>query len=317
MMQAWQFIKQKLQEQKPVILLYVLHSEGSSPGRQGFHMAVAENQDFCGSIGGGMMEHKFVEMAGKFLSENKSVSEVFRQVHDKAAGKNKSGMICSGEQTIFMYSMQQHDLPAVIEMLQSGSENHNGSLMITPKGIQFSQQIPSSHFQLSQTKADFLLTEKTGFKNEIHIVGGGHCALALSQIMSVLGFRIFVYDDRQNLNTMQQNLFAHEKIFLDSYDDLPRFINHGRNVYVVIMTFGFRTDDIALKALAGKAFKYLGVLGSRNKLKKMFSSNESPALASSKLKLHAPVGLQIKSQTPAEIAVSIAAEIISVKNADQ
>ena len=81
------------------------------------------------------------------------------------------------------------------------------------------------------------------------------------------------------------------------------------------MTFGYRTDDIALKALLNKEFKYIGVLGSKNKMEKLFDDYRSEGISESVLKrIHTPIGLDIKSQTPEEIAVSIAAEIIKVKN---
>ena len=67
---AWQLIHQSLQQKLQVMLLYVLESKGSSPGRQGFMMAVNENGQMCGSLGGGIMEFKLVELAKKMLSQN-------------------------------------------------------------------------------------------------------------------------------------------------------------------------------------------------------------------------------------------------------
>ena len=81
------------------------------------------------------------------------------------------------------------------------------------------------------------------------------------------------------------------------------------------MTFGYRTDDVALKALLGKEFKYIGLLGSKYKVEKMFDDYRKEGVKEEWLqRIHTPVGLAIKSQTPEEIAVSIAAEIIRVKN---
>jgi xanthine dehydrogenase accessory factor len=71
-MEVWQFIYDKFTAQVNIMLLYVLQSEGSSPGRQGFKMAVAADNSFCGSIGGGIMEHKFVEMAKAILQQDEA-----------------------------------------------------------------------------------------------------------------------------------------------------------------------------------------------------------------------------------------------------
>src|SRR5678809_430476 len=90
---VWRQISKCLAENIPVMLLYVLESKGSSPGRQGFFMAVNAKGEMEGSIGGGMMEHKFVEMAKEKLGAQNSQYGVRKQVHDKTAVKDQSGMI--------------------------------------------------------------------------------------------------------------------------------------------------------------------------------------------------------------------------------
>src|SRR5213075_135430 len=92
----WRLIADSLQQHIPVMLLYVLESSGSSPGRQGFFMAVNANGEMEGSIGGGMMEHKFVEMARERLknieqgTRNNKQGSIRKQVHDKSAAKDQS-----------------------------------------------------------------------------------------------------------------------------------------------------------------------------------------------------------------------------------
>lgn len=314
---TWQFIHNKLNTSTAVILLYVLESKGSSPGRQGFHMAVAADGTFEGTIGGGIMEHKFVEMARNRLQEQQEANAVFKQVHDKTSAKNQSGMICSGEQTIFLYSITEADAEQIATLLSSLQANRNGTLKLTAAGILFSEEIPGADFFFSQqSDTDFIYLEKTGYKNRLHIIGGGHCALALSKLMREMDFYIHLYDDRENLHTMQQNSFAHEQHLLNSYEDLSGLVKGGENVYVVIMTFGYRTDDIALRALLAERFRYIGMLGSKNKIEKMLAAYREEKIDETLLmQVHAPIGIQVKSQTTAEIAISIAAEIIQVKNA--
>ncbi|MEP6713486.1 MAG: XdhC family protein [Ferruginibacter sp.] len=318
-MNTWQFIYNKQSASVDVMLLYVLHSQGSSPGRQGFKMAVAADNSFCGSIGGGIMEHKFVEMAKAALEENTGATAIYRQMHDKSAGKNKSGMICSGEQSIFLYQVQVEDLIYIQALLKSLQANKNGLLRLSNSGILFLNETPEADFYFEQKdESNFFLIEKTGYKNQLHIIGGGHCALALSRLISSMDFYIKVYDDRQDLNTLEQNSYAHEKIIVSSYSALETIIESGNNVYVVIMTFGYRTDDLAVKALLKKTFKYIGLLGSKKKAKKMFKDYKAEKIEDALLtKIHSPIGIQIKSETPEEIAISIAAEIIAVKNQPQ
>ncbi len=264
------------------------------------------------------MEHKFVEMAKAKLAEDSLNGDVYKQVHDKAAAKNQSGMICSGEQTIFLYQPGQEDMASLTALIQSLKNDRNGCLQLTRNGIQFSEKEPSSNFYYETTDDDFLLEEKTGYKNQLHIIGGGHCALAFSKLMRGMDFYIHVYDNREGLNTLELNFYAHEKIFLESYSELTGLVEGGENVYVVIMTFGYRSDDEALRALLGKQFKYMGMLGSKKKIEKMFNEYRAEHLDENMLKqIHSPIGVQVKSQTAEEIAISIAAEIIAVKNKDQ
>jgi xanthine dehydrogenase accessory factor len=313
---VWELIIQSLRENIPVILLYVLESSGSSPGRQGFFMAVNLNGEMEGSIGGGIMEHKFVEMAKEKLRAGGQESGVRSQVHDKSAAMNQSGMICSGEQTILLFPVQQKDKASIQDIILSLEQNKNGTLALSPEGIRFSDTIPEKDFFFSmKSDSNWVYKEMTGYKNHLFIIGGGHCSLAFSRLMSQMDFYIHVYDDRVDLKTMQENIFVHEKKIIDDYSELTNFILSGKNHYVVIMTVGYRSDDIALRALLNKEFKYMGLLGSKKKIEKLFDDYSKEGIAGKLLqKIHTPIGLAIKSQTPEEIAVSIAAEIIQIKN---
>lgn len=316
-MQVWQFIQQKKQQSKRVMLLYVLDSLGSSPGRQGFKMAVSSDGDFCGTIGGGIMEHKFVELAKSRLQIPENKSNIIRQVHDKSATKNQSGMICSGEQTIFMYEISSVDLIEINKLVQSLIINKSGTLELTIDSLRFNEASLQESFQLEMKEdfSSFYYKEKLEFKNILHIIGGGHCALALSELMTKMDFYIHLYDEREGLSTIRENRFAHEIHIVNSYSKLDKWVASGTNVYVVIMTFGYKTDDIALRALLNKSFKYIGLLGSKKKIEKMFNDYKNEKIDSELLnKIKAPIGIFIKSETVHEIAVSIAAEIIAVKN---
>jgi len=319
-LKTWKLVVQSLEKNIPVMLLYVLESKGSSPGRQGFFMAINTNGEMEGSIGGGIMEHKFVEMAKDRLESGVLNSEpetdVRKQIHDKSAAKDQSGMICSGEQTILLYHVKDYDVVVIQRIIHSLEENKNGTLILSPEGIQFDDTVPLKDFDYSfQSEDDWLYKEKTGYKNHLFIVGGGHCALAFSKLMRSMDFYIRVYDERKDLKTMVENNAAHEKHFVNDYSELEKLIPSGNNHYVVIMTFGYRTDDIAVRALLGKDFRYIGLLGSTAKVEKMFAEYQQEGIKNEWLQpIYTPIGLPIRSQTPEEIAVSIAAEIISLKN---
>ena len=314
-------INKSLQQQVPVMLLYVLQSEGSSPGRQGFFMAVNAAGDTEGSIGGGIMEHKFIEMAKEALraqdTKQKEKSAIRKQIHNKSAPANQSGMICSGEQTILLYPVAENDLAAVEQLITSLEQNRNGTLQFSPTGLQFSTAEPDTDFYFSTTsETDWLYREKTGYKNHLYVIGAGHCALALCRMMREMEFYIHLYDDRSSLKTFLENDYAHEKKIIPDYTTLKELIPSGASHYVVVMTVGYRTDDMVVRTLWEKNFRYFGLLGSKSKIEKMFNDYRAEGVPPHLLQpIHAPVGMAIHSQTPEEIAVSIAAEIIQVKNA--
>lgn len=315
-LKAWHLIFNSLQGNIPVMLLYVLESKGSSPGRQGFMMAVNANGDMEGSIGGGIMEHKFVEMAKEKLKENEAIQTVRKQIHDKTAAENQSGMICSGEQTLLLYTVSAQDINSITQLITTTEANLNGMLEISEKGLAFSTAIPQEDYYYQQVSDQlWFYREKTGPKNELFIIGGGHCSLALSRLMRTMGFYIRVFDNRPGLKTMEENNAAHEKILLGDYGQLSSALPENEKAYVVVMTMGYRTDADAVMALAGKKFKYIGVLGSKNKMQKLKAEFNEKGLGDEWLnKIYAPIGMQIQSQTPEEIAVSIAGEIINIKN---
>jgi len=315
-LQVWNLTNKSLQEKIPVILLYVLESKGSSPGRQGFFMTVNAKGEMAGSIGGGIMEHKFVEMAKERLRTGSREAGVRKQIHDKTAATDQSGMICSGEQTILLYPVRSKDADIVQRLIASLEQFKNGTLTLSPAGIDFEDRVPGEDFVYSLTSEDnWLYKEKTGYKNQLFIIGGGHCALAFSKLMREMDFYITLFEERAGLNTLAKNEFAHEIMIVDDYTALSNLIPSGKSQYVVIMTFGYRTDDIALRALLGKNFTYLGVLGSKTKMEKLFAAYREEGIDENVLqRICTPVGLDINSETPEEIAVSIAAQIIQIKN---
>lgn len=305
-----------MQLQSPVMLLYVVESIGSSPGRQGFSMAVNAAGEVRGSVGGGIMEHKFVEMAKEKLIREKKLIALHRQVHNKEAAKNQSGMICSGEQTILLYILQPGDATHVDKIITSLQQHTAGCLSLSPAGISYRNNIPPSKYLFSMVSAnEWLYEEQTGYKDHLYIIGAGHCGLALSKLMQAMDFYIHLYEERGDLNTLHENSFVHERKLLADFSEAGNYIPDGNNTYVVLMTSGYRTDDLVLRSLFHRHFKYLGVLGSAKKIEKMFAEYRATGIAENILAgIHAPIGLPIKSRTPEEIAVSIAAQVILVKN---
>ena len=322
--ELWQFVGERLGRKEFVMLLIVAESSGSSPGRQGYKMAVGADGELCGSIGGGVMEVSLVEQSRAILSEPRAsagglVEPVRDQIHRKGV-PNSSGMICSGKQTVIFKLLDPQNSETVDKVIDALKCKRPDAVFISP--TEFSTKpreaaTPAKDFQFEKiTKNDFVYEEKLGFKNDLYIVGGGHCALALSELMSKMDFHISIFDDRPDLNTIEKNNFAHEIKVIESYEHISDSIPSGPNIYVVVMTLGYKSDETVIRKLLDKDFKYFGVLGSKAKMATLMKELRAEGFDESKLaRLHTPIGLPINSHTPEEIAISIAAEIIAVKNA--
>lgn len=287
-----------LPSEKRLVLMVVIANEGSSPGRKGFKMLVTQNQMY-GTIGGGIMEHKLVEFAESLLDESTFKPFIKHQIHDKSAPKDQSGMICSGQQTIAFYDIDLDFLPIVNQILTED----NFKITYTNYGINAVCENP-----------EWLFSETNTLAEKVYIIGGGHVGLALSETLSKLDFEIHMLDHRENLNTMEQNHFVQTKQIIE-FEQIANYVPEGNDVYVVIMSFGYRTDDIIIRKLIDKDFKYIGLLGSREKIATLFQNMLADGFDKDKIaRVYAPIGIDIKSETTHEIAISVAAQLIRVKN---
>lgn len=282
-----------------LVLMVVIANEGSSPGRKGFKMLVSK-QGMFGTIGGGIMEHKLVEYARILLDKPAFTPFVKLQIHDKSAVKDQSGMICSGQQTVAFFDLDRDVLPTI------------DAIIADPEAIVTYSNLGINAPESQQT--DWSFTESNAVVPKAYIIGGGHVGLALSQVLSLLDFEIHLLDHRENLNTMQANAFARAKQVVD-FETIDQYIPEADDVYVIIMSFGYRTDDIIIRRLLGRNFKYIGMLGSKEKIATLFKNLVNDGFATADMdKVFAPIGLDIKSETAHEIAISVAAQLIQIKN---
>jgi xanthine dehydrogenase accessory factor len=313
---VWKFIQSYLKKNEPVILTAVLDSKGSSPGRAGFKMAAAKRQKSIGTIGGGEMEFKLLKNCEQYLTAKKKIRIYEKLYHSKKTSKKQSGLICAGNQTNFICSLNASDLEVVNNIIKTFKSNKKGVLVITPKGISFdSDGAVNSQINFKyESEKQWRYEEIIGAKDIFYICGGGHVGLALSRQMSILGFYVIVFDNRKDVRTIRENTFADKKIIMD-YNQIGNYIEEGSGSYVAVVTTSYPTDKLALKQILPKKLGYLGLMGSPAKLQKIFSELKAEGMSLELLKkIHAPIGVGINSQTVEEIAVSIAAEVISVKN---
>ena len=321
---VWTLAAASLRAGMPVALLCVVQSEGSSPGRQGFKMAVTETA-VAGSIGGGIMDHKWVELARQHLRAADATPLLRPQIHRREAPADRSGMMCSGEQDLLLWPLTTADLTTVsaIEIaLQTGV---GGYLELdAAAGLRFvaptAAAVPATSievFYVYQPGPDWRYRERLGFRDQLTIVGGGHVSLALSKVAAALDFELTVLDNRPDLPTLEANEAAHHRRVID-YENIAAEVPACPHQYVVVMTVGYRTDAVVLRHLLGRTYRYLGVMGSTAKVAELRRGLVEIGFSEEQIaRLRGPIGLPISSQTPEEIAISIAAELIQVRRAAQ
>ncbi|MEQ1646505.1 MAG: XdhC family protein, partial [Pyrinomonadaceae bacterium] len=295
-----------LKHGETAMLLTVAESIGSSPGRAGYKMAVAAGGEMNGSIGGGVMEVKLVEHCRATLSEPGAIatgsSTLVEQVHQKNSS-NPSGMICSGKQTVILRQLTSDDADVVSQIVESLHQKRSITFEISNSKFQIAESSDDgSRYFFSKThETDFVYRERLGSENSLYIIGGGHCALALSELAAKLDFRIHIYDDRPELNTIEKNHFADEISIIESYEKIGEYIDDDPNTFVVVMTLGFASDAAVIRQLVDRDFKYFGVLGSNAKMSTLMKELRIEGIDQLRLsRIRTPIGLPINSRTPEE-----------------
>ncbi|MFD1466610.1 XdhC family protein [Hymenobacter caeli] len=312
---AWALAAAALRAGQPAALLCVVRSAGSSPGRQGFKMVVTAAET-AGSIGGGIMEHKWVELARQRLRAGDFAPLLRPQVHRREAPADRSGMMCSGEQEVLLWPLRPADLPAVAAIEHTlGALGRGAFELSAAAGLRVLTEVPNTFYRY-QPGPGWRYCEQLGFRDQLTIVGGGHVSRALARVAAALEFEITVLDDRPDLPTLAANDAAHHRHVLSSYEALAAAVPPGPHRYVVVMTVGYRTDAVALRQLLDRDYAYLGVMGSAAKVAELRRVLLAEGFAAAVLeRLRGPIGVPIHSRTPEEIAVSVAAELIAVRNA--
>ncbi|MEQ1727029.1 MAG: XdhC/CoxI family protein [Vicinamibacterales bacterium] len=149
---------------------------------------------------------------------------------------------------------------------------------------------------------------------ELYVIGAGHVGYHLATMAQEIGFQVHVVDDREKFASRERFPNATEVIT----EDIPAWLERTKlpvHAYVVIVTRGHTNDLDALRALAPRDLRYVGLIGSRAKVARISDQLLSEGMAPEVLtQVHAPIGLEIGAVTPQEIAVSILAELIAVKH---
>ena len=147
----------------------------------------------------------------------------------------------------------------------------------------------------------------------LYLVGAGHVAMPTAALAHTCGFRVVVIDDRADMASEARFPDAAERLVGD-IEAVLRGLPLASNAYVVIVTRGHALDEEALHAVIDAPAAYVGMIGSRRKVRTIYDHLRAAGVPQEQLdRVHSPIGIDIGSETPAEIAVSIVAEMIAVR----
>lgn len=261
-MNIYEKILELKQKNKSFVVVTIVKSAGSTPGKPGFKMIVDEDGKSYGTVGGGAIENEAVCEAGRLLSgagANTLKEYILNKDEDILAKDAKVvPMSCCGQVTLF-YEIEKN--------------------------------MPT-----------------------IYIYGGGHVGQALTRMVSDLKFNVVIIDNRKEILEKSSGLKINS--IFSEYKEYAETFNPAPNSYFVIVTYGHLFDYQILKTLYQRNLvkKYVGVIASRSKANEMIKNLKNEIAGDIDLSLlHTPIGIKLGGDSAAEIALSIAAEIQSVR----
>lgn len=333
MRNLFQTLHKITEEKKDSVLVTVINSSGSTPRSTGAKMLVTKEGIVAGTIGGGAVEFRSEQLAQKVLDAKSVALEKFILAPNDIADL---GMICGGNVDVFFQYIDWKD-PLVLEIcteVEKHFKNHQQCWLITDMnetvsaslgfysektGVICTDNIVINEEQLTKKAA---MVENSGQKyyveplvvmGKVYVFGGGHVAQALIPVLKNLDFYCVVLDDRSQFLTEKLFPLADERLEVD-LSNIAASIQLTKDDYGLVMTRGHQFDFQLEKQLLQTKLRYIGVMGSKHKIATHMKKLQESGFSLSEInQMHMPIGLKIKAETPAELAISIAAELISIR----
>ena len=329
MRQMIRTLEEHLRMGEDLVLLTIVASSGSSPRGAGARMLVGSRGRICGTIGGGAVEYRSIQIAQQVLKEKASVERDFTFTTDDV---QNLGMICGGAVNVFFHYLTAGEeifdfCRKAEEMFTAGrdfwmiSELSAGgrlSLYSRDGGGELQEELQEyfdRHPVRKTTERGDYYIEQIGSSGRVYVFGGGHVAQELVPVLSHIGFRCVLLDDRKEF--ANRELFPDaEDIILCDFTRISDYVTITEEDYVCVMTRGHAYDtDVQDQMMRTPAY-YIGVIGSRRKIAGVQAVLRTRGFTDRDFeRVTTPIGLFIKAETPAEIAISIAGQMIEVRAA--
>ncbi|MEN9231262.1 MAG: XdhC family protein [Thermostichus sp. DG02_5_bins_236] len=293
----------------PVVVATVIRTQGSVPRQVGAKLALGCDGRLLGTIGGGAAEAKVIAEAETLLQATEPGG---REVPIDLTGSPLG--VCGGRMGIWLQRWQGSTAQALVTQIRQALAEGSGLQLVTPlDGFPYlSTEFPavSSPQLLCGSLVEPLTPSPT-----LLVVGAGHCGMPLAQIAHWAGFRIWVQDDRPDYVTPDRFPTA-ERLFQQPFAELIPDLSCLSELYLALLTRGYSLDCQILRAIyqAKLSYRYLGMIGSRQRVKTVLQTLAQEGIpATAFAPLYAPIGLEIHAETPAEIAISIIAQLIQTR----
>lgn len=331
---------------RPVVWCRLVETRGSTPQKAGAAMLVYEDGSQAGTLGGGCVEAEVKRRALGLLAENRA--EVCTFNLDSDYGWD-DGLICGGRMEVLIepirtgaaldyfetladrvdrgqgvteavvFSAESSGLPAPSGYLFDAEGRILSSLRTTagetPRVVSSQLKPLSARPRAYAGRGIAYLTSLP--RCRLVIVGGGHVGKAVADLAVELEFDVWIVDDRQEFVAEERFPKVERRISGPIERVLPE-LEINSDTYCLIVTRGHGHDQEALFHLADRGARYVGLIGSRRKIKMIFENLTAEGISRVALeRVHAPLGIDIGSQTVPEIAVSICAELVAHRNLGQ
>jgi len=274
----------RLAQDETVALACVVATSGATPRRRGALMLVGSDDDE-GTVGGGEAEARVVAAARALLRSGGERTDVAIDL----SGRPGAAGVCGGRMDVVVRAWRPGDVA---------------------RAHAISATLASGHAALL-TEADAGVALRVEPDPRLLVVGAGHCGRALCRLARELDFDVWVHDTREACFT--QGEFASTTVLCGDASRLSEALATPRPVYAVLLNRDYAADVAALEVIAPAAPAFLGMMGSRRRVAQVRAALPQLDLAT----VVSPVGLEIGAQTPAEIAVSILAQLVSVRGSGE
>lgn len=322
-----------MEEEKPIVLLTIYERSGSAPRGAGAHMIVGSTGRWFGTIGGGAVEYEAEQRALQVLQEKQSCRAHYYLKQNEV---QDLGMVCGGEVDVAFTYLDPHDKQTrqSISFCMEMQEREETAWLILDITDEFGgkhafygrksgwmgMMLPDavidkmiSAYGTIEENGRIYYYERLTQPGRVYIFGGGHVAQALVPALSAVDFSCVILEDREEF--CKPELFPKaDRVMKIDMKHISDYVQITDEDYVCVMTRGHKDDTIVQEQILRTQAKYIGVIGSRKKKAAVFRVLKECGLTDEDLvRVTTPIGLEIKAETPAEIAVSITAQMIMVR----